>query len=183
MLQVKKVILGTLATLRHFDIAAAGLYLSDNCKLTVQGLCSDTRSQRSALDESWNEVDVDNTADKAEVKRQVLHDGSFADPPELRPLSDGGAWRKWKNCQTFPPGNLKVKVISLQPGAAEGQRAFAVHVASPDQVFHSATMQPVQGIGKDGYLAHKDEWTIQTFNTSPVQLIVGPNQVSGSSKQ
>ena len=30
------------------------------------------------------------------------------------------------------------------------------------------------GIGKDGFPAHKDRWTIKTFNTSPVQLIVGP---------
>ncbi|KAL0040569.1 hypothetical protein WJX77_011139 [Trebouxia sp. C0004] len=49
-------------------------------------------------------------------KRQVLHDGSFADSPELRLLSEGGAWRKWENCQTLPAGNLKVKVISQQPG-------------------------------------------------------------------
>ena len=56
------------------------------------------------------------TADKAEVKRQALHDGSFADPPELRLLSKGGAWRKWENCQNLPPGDLKVKVISQKPG-------------------------------------------------------------------
>ncbi|KAL3132169.1 hypothetical protein ABBQ32_008775 [Trebouxia sp. C0010 RCD-2024] len=29
------------------------------------------------------------------------------------------------------------------------------------------------GIGEDAFPAHKDGWTIQTFNTSPVQLIVG----------
>ena len=28
------------------------------------------------------------------------------------------------------------------------------------------------GIGKDGYPAHRDGWTINTSNTSPVQLIV-----------
>ena len=31
------------------------------------------------------------------------------------------------------------------------------------------------GIGKDGYPAHRDGWTINTFNTSPVQLIVASN--------
>ena len=30
------------------------------------------------------------------------------------------------------------------------------------------------GIGEDAFPAHKDGWTIMTFNTSPVQLIVGP---------
>ena len=30
------------------------------------------------------------------------------------------------------------------------------------------------GIGEDGFPAHKDGWTIKPFNTSPVQLIVGP---------
>ena len=30
------------------------------------------------------------------------------------------------------------------------------------------------GIGEDGFPAHKDGWTIKTFSTSPVQLIVGP---------
>ena len=30
------------------------------------------------------------------------------------------------------------------------------------------------GIGEGGFPAHKDGWTIKTFNTSPVQLVVGP---------
>jgi len=30
------------------------------------------------------------------------------------------------------------------------------------------------GIGEDGFPAHKDGWTMNTFNTIPVQLIVGP---------
>ena len=30
------------------------------------------------------------------------------------------------------------------------------------------------GIGEDAFPAHKDGWTIMTFNTSPVQLVVGP---------
>ncbi|DBA76300.1 hypothetical protein WJX77_012166 [Trebouxia sp. C0004] len=30
------------------------------------------------------------------------------------------------------------------------------------------------GIGEDGFPAHKDGWTMNTFNASPVQLIVGP---------
>ena len=30
------------------------------------------------------------------------------------------------------------------------------------------------GIGEDGFPAHKDGWTMNTFNTIPVQFIVGP---------
>ena len=30
------------------------------------------------------------------------------------------------------------------------------------------------GIGEEGLPAHKDGWTITTYNTSPVQLVVGP---------
>ena len=30
------------------------------------------------------------------------------------------------------------------------------------------------GIGEDGFPAHEDKQTIKSFNTSPVQLIVGP---------
>lgn len=30
------------------------------------------------------------------------------------------------------------------------------------------------GIGDGGLPAHKEGWTIKTFNTTPVQLIVGP---------
>ena len=30
------------------------------------------------------------------------------------------------------------------------------------------------GIGEDVFPAHKDGWTMNTFNASPVQLIVGP---------
>lgn len=30
------------------------------------------------------------------------------------------------------------------------------------------------GIGQDGFPAHKDGWTMTTYNTSPVQLIVAP---------
>ncbi|DBA84462.1 TPA: hypothetical protein ACH3X1_006089 [Trebouxia sp. C0004] len=82
----------------------------------MRTVCWGQVSDHSQQPESWNEVDVDDSADKAEVRRQVLHDGSFADSPELRLLSEGGAWRKWENCQTLPAGNLKVKVISQQPG-------------------------------------------------------------------
>ncbi|KAL3155883.1 hypothetical protein ABBQ32_012883 [Trebouxia sp. C0010 RCD-2024] len=81
----------------------------------MRTVCWGQVSDHSQQPESWNEVDVDDSADKAEVKRQVLHDGSCADSPELRLLSEGGAWRKWENCQTLPAGNLKVKVISQQP--------------------------------------------------------------------
>ena len=57
----------------------------------MRTVCWGQVSDNSQQPESWNEVDVDDTADKAEVRRQVVHDGSFADPPELRLLSKGGA--------------------------------------------------------------------------------------------
>ena len=88
----------------------------------MRTVCWGQVSDHSQQPESWNEVDVGDTADKAEVRRQVLHDGSLADPPELRLLSEAGAWRKWENCQTLPPGNLKVKVTFRQSGQ------FAAHI-------------------------------------------------------
>ena len=95
-------------------------------RIVVWGQVSD----HSQEPESWNEVDVDDTADKAEVRRQVLLDGSFADPPELRLLSEGGAWRKWENCQTLPPGNLKVKAIYQQSGQSDAHILATCQLAS-----------------------------------------------------
>ncbi len=66
--------------------------------------------------ESWNEFDVENTADKLEVKDQLLEDGCFADPPELRLLSSGNAWRRWDKVQALPAGDLKIKVICRTSG-------------------------------------------------------------------
>ena len=71
---------------------------------------------------SWNELEVDDAADTLEIKNQILEDGSFADPPELRLLSDRGAWRKWEKLQTLPSGDIKVKVICLRAGQ------FDVHI-------------------------------------------------------
>ncbi|KAL3145942.1 hypothetical protein ABBQ38_015302 [Trebouxia sp. C0009 RCD-2024] len=82
----------------------------------MRTVCWGQVSDHPQQPESWNEVEVDDTADKYEVRRQVLEDGSFADPPELRFLSKGGAWRKWENSQTLPSGDLKVKVIYRKPG-------------------------------------------------------------------
>ena len=90
----------------------------------MRTVCWGQVSDHSQQPESWNEVDVDDSADKVEVRRQVLLDGSFADSPELRLLSEGGAWRKWENCQTLPAGNLKVKVISQQPGQFDAHIYF-----------------------------------------------------------
>ena len=90
----------------------------------MRTVCWGQASDHSQQPESWNEVDVDDSADKAEIRRQVLHDGSFADSPQLRLLSGGGAWRKWENCQTLPPGNLKVKVITQQPGQFDAHIFF-----------------------------------------------------------
>ena len=93
----------------------------------MRTVCWGQASDHSQQPESWNEVDVDDSADKAEIRRQVLHDGSFADSPELRLLSEGGAWRKWENCQTLPPGNLKVKVIPQQPGTPIFTSMYVLH--------------------------------------------------------
>lgn len=96
----------------------------------MRTVCWGQVSDNSQQPESWNEVDVDDTADKAEVRRQVVHDGSFADPPELRLLSKGGAWRKWENCQTLPPGDLKVKVVSRKPGQFDAHILAICQLAS-----------------------------------------------------
>ncbi|KAL3148764.1 hypothetical protein ABBQ38_014175 [Trebouxia sp. C0009 RCD-2024] len=100
-----------------------------------------------------------------------------------------------------------VKRILKHHGAAEGQRAFSFHVASPDEDIDLVDAEtneiPVRsfkvsrnhqgklyldriekalanrglvllGIGEDVNPAHKDGWTTRAFNTSPVQLVVGP---------
>ena len=61
--------------------------------------------------ESWNELEVDDAADNPEVKNQVVEDGSFADPPELRLMSHRGGWLKWGKLQTLPSGVVEIKVI------------------------------------------------------------------------
>ena len=62
---------------------------------------------------------MDDAADTLKIKNQILEDGSFADPPELRLLSDRGAWRKWERLQTLPSGDIKVKVICLSAGQSD----------------------------------------------------------------
>ena len=99
-------------------------------EIHMRTVCWRQVSDHSQEPESWNEVDVDDTADKAEVRRQVVHDGSCADPPELRLLSEGGAWRKWENCQTLPPGNLKVKAIYRQSGQFDAHILATCQLAS-----------------------------------------------------
>ena len=79
--------------------------------------------------ESWNVVDVHDAADKTEVRRQVLDDGSFDDSPELRLLLKGGAWRKWENFQTLPSGVLKVQVIPVYQNPGQFMCA-SCHLAS-----------------------------------------------------
>ena len=68
-------------------------------------------SDYSREPESWNEFDVEDTAEKLEVKDQLLEDGAFTDVPELRLMSSGNAWRRWDNVQALPAGDLKIKVI------------------------------------------------------------------------
>ena len=102
----------------------------------MRTVCWGQASDHSQQPESWNEVDVIDSADEAEIRRQVLLDGSFAGSPELRLLSGGGAWRKWENCHTLPPGNLKVKVIPQQPGQFD-THIFFVYIKLCNVIWHS----------------------------------------------
>ena len=78
---------------------------------------------------SWNELEVDDVADTLEIKKQIVEDGSFADPPELRLLSDRGAWRKWEKLQTLPSGDIKVKVICHGAGQSDVHILAICHLA------------------------------------------------------
>lgn len=73
-------------------------------------------SEPSEQPPSWSEIELEDTADKAEVRQQVLRDSSCANPPELRLQSENGGWRKWETCQTLPLGDLYVKIVSQKPG-------------------------------------------------------------------
>jgi len=73
-------------------------------------------SDHSREPESWNEFDVEDTADKLEVKDQLLRDGNFTAVLQLRLLSSNNAWRSWDSMQTLPIGDLTVKVICHAPG-------------------------------------------------------------------
>ncbi len=66
--------------------------------------------------EGWNEFETEDTADKREVADQLLEDGNFASPPELRLLSSSNAWRNWDRVQALPAGDLKIKVIHHASG-------------------------------------------------------------------
>ncbi len=68
-------------------------------------------SDYSREPESWNEFDIEDTAEKLEVKDQLLEEGTFTTVPELKLLSSGNAWRRWDNVQALPAGDLKIKVI------------------------------------------------------------------------
>ena len=73
---------------------------------------------------------MDNAADTIEVRTQILEDGSFSKFPELRLLSDRGAWRKWEKLQTLPSGDLKIKVICLKAGQSDVHILSVCHLAS-----------------------------------------------------
>ena len=93
-------------------------------------------SDHSQHPESWNELEVDDAADTCEVKTQVLEDASFADPPELRLLSDRGAWRKWEKLRTLPSGDLKVKVICHKAGQFDTHILAICHLAGAPCSLH-----------------------------------------------
>lgn len=71
-------------------------------------------------------------ADTSEVKNQNLQDGSFANLPELRLVSDRGAWRKWPSGRSIrillPSGHLKVKVICLEAGPSDTHNLAVYHL-------------------------------------------------------
>ena len=48
-------------------------------------------SDHSRQPESWNEFDIEDTAETLEVKDQLLEDGAFTVVPELRLLSSGNS--------------------------------------------------------------------------------------------
>jgi len=62
-----------------------------------------------------NEFDIEDTADKHEVKDQLLRHGGFTAVLQLRLLSNN-CWRRWDNVQALPAGDLTVKVICHAPG-------------------------------------------------------------------
>ena len=94
----------------------------------MRTVCCGQVSDHSQDPQSWNEVEVDDAADKPEVENQVLEDGSFPDPPELRLLSDRGALCKWQKLHTLPSGDLTVKVMCHKEGQFDVQLlAICVH--------------------------------------------------------
>ncbi|KAL3131382.1 hypothetical protein ABBQ38_007697 [Trebouxia sp. C0009 RCD-2024] len=148
---------------------------------------------------------------KDHLRDQLMQRGDVPKDAKLY-FWDGELWLSWENPDDLPGPEsdpLRIKVVrQQQAGAAEGQRAFSFHVASPDEDIDLVDVEtnevPVRsfnvsrnrqgklfldgikealanrglvllGIGEDGYVpAHKDGWTTKAFNTSPVQLIVGP---------
>ena len=95
----------------------------------MRTVCWGQVSDHSQHPASWNELEVDDAADAIEVRDQILEDGSFAGPPELRLLSDRGAWRKWEKLQTLPSGDLRVKVVCLRAGQCNVHILAICHLA------------------------------------------------------
>ena len=58
-----------------------------------------------------DEFDIEDTAEKPEIKDQLLENGKFTDVPQLRLLSSGNAWHRWDDVQALPAGDLTIKVI------------------------------------------------------------------------
>lgn len=108
----------------------------------LRTVCWGQVSDCSREPERWNESDIEETAEKLEVKDQFLMDGAFTDVPELRLLSSGNAWRRWDNVQALPFGDLKIKVIYHASG-----QAGTLQAARPDEQAskHAAYLQTEAG--------------------------------------
>lgn len=79
-------------------------------------VCWGQVSEHSHQPVSWNEIKVDEAADRSEIRKQVLQDDSLANLPELRLLSTRGAWHKWDRVDTLLADDLKIKVIFRSSG-------------------------------------------------------------------
>ncbi len=109
-------------------------------------------SDGSCEPETWNEFEVETTADKTEVRRQVIENGIFADPPELRLLLSSNAWCKWDKVQTLPAGDCKIKVIYRTSG--ESRRALTHHLDKFMQTLRLHTYPPWMHLHIAAELSH-----------------------------
>ena len=77
----------------------------------VRAVCWGQVSDHSQEPKSWNVFYTEDTADKLELKDQLLHHGDFTGVPHLRLLSIGDAWLGWDSSEALPAGDLEIKVI------------------------------------------------------------------------
>ncbi len=76
-------------------------------------VCWGQVSEHSHQPVSWNEIKVDEAADRSEIRKQVLQDDSLANLPELRLLSTRGAWHKWDRVDTLLADDLSYFAVQV----------------------------------------------------------------------